>query len=47
MLIDTVSEQAALIEADIAGGAPISAIRVALHIFRHIKADEFDAERRR
>ena len=46
MLVDGVGQQAALIEADIAGRrADQPAHRVALHIFRHVEAHELDAER--
>jgi hypothetical protein len=48
MLIDAVGEESSLIEADIAGRrANEPRHGVALHIFRHIEADELDAERRR
>ena len=46
MLVDAVGEQAALVEADIAGRrADQARHRVPLHIFRHVEADQFDAER--
>ena len=45
MLIDRVGQQAALVETDIAGRCADQARnRVALHIFRHVEADQFDAE---
>ena len=48
MLVDAVGQQAALVEADIAGRrADQPRDRVALHVFRHVEADELDAERRR
>ena len=46
MLVDAVGEQAALVEADIAGRrADQPRDRVALHVFRHVEADDLDAER--
>ena len=46
MLVDGVGQQAALLEADIAGRrADQAADRVALHIFRHVEAHHLDAER--
>ena len=48
MLIDAVGQKPALVEADIAGRrADQPRDGVALHIFRHVKADQLDAERRR
>jgi hypothetical protein len=48
MLVDLVGQQAALVEADIAGRrADQPRDGVALHIFRHVEAQQFDAERRR
>ena len=48
MLIDGVGQKPALVEADIAGRrADQPAHRVPLHIFRHVEAHEFDAERDR
>jgi hypothetical protein len=48
MLVDAVGEEPALVEADIAGRrADQPRYGVALHIFRHIEADQLDAERRR
>ncbi len=45
VLIDGVGEQAALIESDIAWGrADQAADGMALHIFAHIKPQEFDTE---
>src|SRR5271170_3168639 len=45
MLVDRVGQEAALVKADIAGRrADQTRDGVALHIFRHVKADEFDAE---
>ena len=45
MLIDGVGQQAALVEADIAGRrADQPRHRMALHIFRHVEADQLDAE---
>src|ERR1700755_1529770 len=45
MLVDAVGEQAALIEADIARRCADQARhRVPFHIFRHIEADQLDAE---
>ena len=47
MLVDTVGQQAALVEADIAGRcADQPRDRMPLHIFRHVEADQLDAERR-
>src|SRR5215475_4868781 len=44
MLIDTVGQQAALVEAHIAGGcADQSRDGVALHVLRHVEADHLDA----
>ena len=46
MLVDAVGEQPALVEADIAGRrADQARDRVALHVFRHVEADQLDAER--
>ena len=46
MLVDAVGEQAALIEADIAGRrADQAADRVALHVLRHVEAQQLDPER--
>ena len=46
MLVDAVGQQAALIEADIAGRrADQPRDGVALHVFRHVEADQLDAER--
>ena len=46
MLVDAVGQQAALVEADIARRrADQARNRVALHIFRHVEAQQFDAER--
>ena len=46
MLVDAVGQQAALVEADIAGRrADQARDRVALHIFRHVEAQQLDAER--
>ena len=46
MLVDAVGEQAALVEADIAGRrADQPRDGVPLHVFRHVEADEFDAKR--
>src|ERR1700726_3058496 len=48
MLVDAVREQAALVEADIAGRrADEPRYGVALHIFRHVEADDLDAKGRR
>src|SRR5215510_2944307 len=45
VLVDAVSQQTALIEADIAGRrADQARHRVALHVFRHVEADELDPE---
>ena len=45
MLVDAVGQQAALVEADIAGRrADQPRDGVALHVFRHVEADELDAE---
>ena len=47
MLVDAVGQQAALVEADIAGRrADQPRDRVALHVFRHVEAQQLDAERR-
>ena len=47
MLVDAVGQQAALVEADIAGRrADQPRDGVALHVFRHVEADQLDAERR-
>ena len=47
MLIDAIGEQAALVEADIAGRRADQARNgVPFHVFRHVEADELDAERR-
>ena len=47
MLVDAVGEQAALVEADIAGRrADQARDGVPLHVFRHVEADDLDAERR-
>ena len=44
MLIDAVGQEAALVEADIAGrGADQPRYRMALHIFRHVEAQDMDA----
>src|SRR6516225_5558953 len=46
MLVDAVGEQPALVEADIAGRrADQPRHGVALHIFRHVEADQLNAER--
>ena len=46
MLVDAVGEQAALVEADIARRcADQPRDRVPLHVFRHVEADQLDAER--
>ena len=46
MLVDAVGQQAALVEADIAGRrADQPRDRVALHVFRHVEAQQLDAER--
>jgi hypothetical protein len=46
MLVDAVGQQAALVEADIAGRrADQARDGVALHVFRHVEAQQFDAER--
>src|ERR1700746_3372534 len=48
MLVDAIGEEATLVEADIAGRrADQPRNGVALHIFRHVEADQLDAERRR
>ena len=48
MLVDAVGQQAALVEPDIAGRrADQPRDGVALHVFRHVEADQLDAERRR
>ena len=48
MLIDAVGQQPALVEADIAGRrADQPRNGVALHVFRHVEADQLDAERSR
>ena len=48
MLVDAVGQQPALVEADIAGRrADQPRHRVPLHVFRHVEADELDAERGR
>jgi len=45
MLVDAVGQQAALVEADIARGRADQARHgMALHIFRHVEADQFDAQ---
>jgi hypothetical protein len=45
MLVDAVGEQAALVESHIAGRRADQARHgVALHVFRHVEADELDAE---
>ena len=45
MLVDRVGEQAALVEADVAGGRTDQPRdRVALHVLRHVEAHELDAE---
>ena len=45
MLVDAVREQAALIEADIAGRRTDEAAdRVALHVLRHVEAEHLDPE---
>ena len=47
VLIDAIGKQATLVETDIArGGADQARNSVPLHVFRHIEAYEFDAERR-
>ena len=47
MLVDAVGQQAALVEADIAGRrADQPRDGVALHVFRHVEAHQLDAERR-
>ena len=46
MLVDAVGQQTALVEADIAGRrADQARDRVPLHVFRHVEADQLDAER--
>ena len=46
VLVDAISQQPALVEADIARRrTDQSAHRVPLHVLRHVKAQEFDAER--
>ena len=46
MLVDAVGQQAALVEADIAGRrADQPRDGVALHVFRHVEAQQLDAER--
>ena len=46
MLVDAVRQQSALVEADIAGRrADQPRHRMALHIFRHVEAQQLDAER--
>ena len=48
MLVDAVGQQTALVETDIAGRrADQARDRVPLHVFRHVEADQFDAERQR
>ena len=48
MLVDAVGQQPALVETDIAGRrADQARYRVPLHVFRHVEADQFDAERGR
>ena len=45
MLVDAVSEQAALIEAHVTGRRPDQARDgVTLHVLRHVEADQFHAE---
>jgi hypothetical protein len=46
MLIDAIGQQAALIETDIAGRrADQPRDRVPLHVFRHVEAQQLDAQR--
>ena len=46
VLVDAVGQKPALVEADIAGRrADQAADRVALHVFRHVEAQQLDAER--
>ena len=48
MLVDAVRQQAALIEADIAGRRTDEAAdRVALHVLRHVEAEHLDPEQPR
>ncbi len=43
LLVDRIGEQAALVEADVAGrGADQARDRVALHVLGHVEADQFD-----
>ena len=45
ILIDTISEHASLVKTDIARrGADQAAYRVLFHIFRHVKADQLNAQ---
>ena len=45
VLVDAIREQAALVEADITGwSADQARDSVAFHVFRHVEADELDAE---
>ena len=45
VLVDAVGEQTALVEADIAGRrADQPRDRVPLHVFRHVEADQLDAQ---
>jgi hypothetical protein len=46
MLIDTIGQQAALVETDIAGrGADQPADSVPLHVFGHVEAQQLDTQR--
>ena len=48
MLVDRVGQQAALVEADIAGRrADQARDRMALHIFRHVEADQLESQAER